>query len=321
MNLTLWNRLFADARWLLLACLLYAISFSWARVFIVSELDTSQFRQILDLLPDTFKTFTPVDFDWLVSYVGRIAFNFDEPMLVVVMAIWCIARSSECVSGQLASGTMEMLLAQPISRTRHYLTHCSVTILGVAALALGTWLGMYGGVETATVDITTSPYIKIPFTGTEIPLPFLEGQVETVAMRDLVDCRVFWPGVVNLFAFGFFLAGVTAFCSSWDRYRWRTIGIVSGLYIVMALIKVLSMSVRGLSWTGWFTFFSLYEPEVDIAMIEKDSAAAYQLAIFVEGNFVGLGPFGNNLCLMFFGAAFWILGLVIFQKRDLPAPI
>ena len=49
-------------------------------------------------------------------------------------------------------------------------------------------------------------------------------------MSDLMDPSVLAHASVNLFALGVMLAGFTTVMSSWDRYRWRTIGIVSGIY-------------------------------------------------------------------------------------------
>ena len=36
--------------------------FSWFRVWVVGELDTAQFRQIIDLLPKNWRQFASVDF-------------------------------------------------------------------------------------------------------------------------------------------------------------------------------------------------------------------------------------------------------------------
>ena len=322
MNWMLLRRFFKDSRLLLAACALYALAFSWARVFIVAELDTSQFRQILELLPDSFKTFTPVDFEWLISYVGRVAFNFDEPMLVIAVSIWCIARASEVVSGTLASGTLELLLAQPITRLQHYRSHTAVTLLGVAMICIATWVGMWAGVQTATVEVTAQPELKLPLWKSPIPIPFVPPNKSTHPISDFVNCWVFWPGVVNLFTLGVFLTALTAFFSSWDRYRWRTIGIVSSLYIVMALIKVLSMSIEGLNWTGWLTFFSLYEPELAIAQVEVDPSAAWNWSVWDDkGQWRGWGPLAQNFWLVTLGAFLLLGGERIFAKRDLPAPV
>ena len=41
---------------------------------------------------------------------------YEEPMIYMIMTIWCVARSSDVVSGELGRGTMEILLSQPVSR-------------------------------------------------------------------------------------------------------------------------------------------------------------------------------------------------------------
>ena len=65
-------------------------------------------------------------------------------------------------------------------------------------------------------------------------------------MRDKVDPRVFLPGVVNLFCLGCAVAGVSTLVSACDRYRWRTIGIVAGLYIVSMILKIVGPGVRAI---------------------------------------------------------------------------
>ena len=48
--------------------------------------------------------------------------------------------------------------------------------------------------------------------------------------------------MVNFFALGLFLAGLTTLVSSWDRYRWRTIGIVVTFYIAFTIVKIAGMA-------------------------------------------------------------------------------
>ena len=58
-------------------------------------------------------------------------------------------------------------------------------------------------------------------------------------LADRVDSSIYIPAAVNLFCLGFFLLGLSSMCSCFDRYRWRTIGIVIGVYIVQLLLFLL----------------------------------------------------------------------------------
>ena len=95
------NRKYWSEAWLLfIACAIGVVSFCWFRTWVVGELDTSQFRQIIDLLPKDWRKFASVDFDWLVSYLGRTALALDEPMLVMLISggCWCEAPTSSVVN-------------------------------------------------------------------------------------------------------------------------------------------------------------------------------------------------------------------------------
>ena len=69
-------------------------------------------------------------FEQLATYSGRIALAYDLPIVILCVSVWAIARGSDCVSGELGRGTMEMLLAQPVSRLQVLLTQATVTTIG-----------------------------------------------------------------------------------------------------------------------------------------------------------------------------------------------
>lgn len=336
MNWALWKKNYFEARWLLLACLLYVIGFGLIRVFVVSEFDTNRFKAILDLIPDTFKSMTPVDFDWVISYTGRIALTLDEPMLIGCIALWGISRGSDVVSGELSRGTMEMLLAQPVSRRAVFCSQSLMTILGVLAIVLGSWLGMIVGVQFSWVE---ESMVRTPLQNVLVPvvqwlresLGFVfdtfgiaadEPATQTVLMRERVDCWVFWPGLFNLFCFGFFLSGFAAMFSAMDRHRWRTIGVVTGIYTAMAMIKFVGMSLRNADWCLWFTFFSFFEPEQAIERYQNAPDSTFQwLHYGRDMTLLGTGTTTNNVALLMMGIACYGIGLRIFSRRDLPAPL
>ena len=226
--------------------------FAWFRVWIVGEVDTARFEQILELLPKDWRRFSPVNFEWLISYLGRTSLTLDEPMIMFMTAVWAIVRGSDVVSGELNRGTMELVLSQPISRRQVYIQHALLSVVGAFVLIGLIWLAMAMAVWTTDIEQSTYPVFKVPFVGTEIPLTGLGAKEELIPMVEKVQPNQFWPGVANLFCFNFFLIAFSMMFSSWDRFRWRTLGIVVGVYFIQAMIKfgsVASESFASVSYT------------------------------------------------------------------------
>lgn len=314
------RRKYFSESWLLWLAIATGIAiFCWVRVHVVGELDTSQFKQIIDLLPQDWRKFSSVDFDWLVSYLGRTALTLDEPMLLMLICSWSIVRGSDVVSGELGRGTMEMLLAQPVSRMKVWWTHALWTFVGLIGLLMVTWLFMAIGIWTTSVEETS--YMELDFGITQVPLTFAETVTKTVEMSDHVNPLLYFPGIVNLFTLCFFLSGFAAWCSSMDRFRWRTLGIVAGFYFLQGGMKVLAMASEAWSWVRFITVFGYYSPTNSVESAQQNVWQCFHLfKIGSQGQFMP-GPLLNNLVLIVLGAALYYLGSRIFQKRDLPAPI
>jgi ABC-2 type transport system permease protein len=326
MNKALWKKCISESALLYAALALGIAAFAWFRVHVVGEVDTTSFQKILALLPEEWLKFTSVDVDWLISYVGRTAMTLDEPFLIMMVAIWGIVRGSDVISGEISRGTMEMLLAQPVSRMRVYLIHTAVTLLGVGLLVAVTWLFMWISVHTTLVKVPSEP--DRSFWGqveSWLQTPSLKvSRVESVKkpMAEFVDSTVFAPGIINLLLLGWFVAGLATLLSSIDRYRWRTLGIASAVYMAAAMIKILAMSSGSFSWVSWLTFFSLYEPELSIKLFQNDPAAFWQMwRVADDGSFSGFGPMFQNLVLLISSIGFFAIALRIFQTRDIPAPL
>lgn len=314
---------FIAESWLLwISLALGVILFCWFRVWIVGELDSSQFRQIVDLLPKDWRKFSTVDFDWLVSYLGRTAMALDEPLLCLLVIGWSIVRGSDVVSGELNRGSMELLLAQPISRQQIYYTHMVCTLIGLGLLVVLTWLSMSLGIWTTSVTETTYPTIWIPFLNSSVPLRFLAPKVQTVAMVTEVDIRLFLPGIFKLFCAGLFFGGLSAFVSACDRYRWRTLGIVAGVYFASSGIRMLGLASEKLSWLVYCNIFGYYVPSKSIEAASRDLSSI--LAIWQrnsEGNIVGTGTLLDCAVMVSTGLLFYFFGARRFERRDLPAPV
>lgn len=321
MNRALIKKSLYEARLLFAACAVWLFGFCWVRVWIVSRMEQSRFASILDLLGDNFvESLSPVALSHLVTFTGRIALAYDDVLVVVVVLAFAITRGSDVVAGELGRGTMEMLLSQPVSRWQVLGSQALVTVVALALLSLATWVGTWAGVQTTTAKVEHPAVVKIPF-GPSLPNPFAAPEIKDEPMRTQVDPESFLPAAVNLFCLGLCFAGGTSLLSACDRYRWRTIGIVIGLFVVQAIAKVVGVLVPGWEALQFASVLSAFEPSrlVEIAVHQPDYA--WSLTMPATRGETGFGPLGYDLVLASIGLGCYLAAGIIFAKRDLPAPL
>lgn len=284
MHLALWKKSFREARWLLLGLCGTMFAFQWMRVWMIGQVPIGNFRHLLKLLPPMAEKLAPIPYDQLATPLGRVSAGFAEPLVMLMLAVWGIARGSDAVSGELGRGTMELLLAQPVRRIAVLATQAGVTLSGAALLALAAWLGMVVGVRTVTLE-------------------------------DSVNVFKLLPGVLNVFALCAFLAGLSTLASSADRYRGRTIGIMGAIYVAATVAKIVGRVSERWRFLNFCSFFAAFEP----ALLVIRSKEAWTFWNAAEGG--RLGGLGYDGILLGLAVAFYAGAAVIFCRRDLPAPL
>ena len=120
-----------------------------------------------------------------------------------------------------------------------------------------------------------------------------------------VDAARFVPAGLNVFGLMVCFAGITACVSAADSYRWRTIGILCGFYVFSLLAKLVGRLSGSLAWMGYVSVFNAYEPQ---RLVGNPAEAWQRLAVY-------------DSVLLGVGLAAYLLGAVVFAKRDLPAPL
>ena len=215
-----------------------------------------------------------------------------------------------------------MLLSQPTSRSKALLIPTGVTVLGAALLVLVAWCGTWTGIETASVEMDRGFSLTIPLIDIEIPISGMADGPEHVAMHELVDAHIYWPTVLNLFALAFFLIGMGTLLSACDRYRWRTIGIMVAGYVIQMIMEVIALTVESCGWLKWFTFFSAYEPIAITSRSDLDPNYAWSwIQLDETGHWLSPGPLGYDAVLIGLGLIGLVSATIVFQRRDLPAPL
>lgn len=274
MNGALWTKAIKESLPLLTALTVLMFGFQWLFVWLSSLVELGALGAFLSALPSQFESLVGIPFAQVATQTGRIAVAYIDPVVLIAIVSWGIGRGSDAVSGEIGRGTMEFLLAQPVSRTAVLLTQAAVTSAGAALLALAAWLGTRQGLATVTLD-------------------------QEVVAADFV------PGAVNLFALTFFLAGTSSLVSACDSQRWRTIGIMAGFYVVSLILKIVARIAPGWDWLMYLTFLGAFEPQALIVSPET----AWEKSLRYDSTLIGLG------------LAAYALAMVVFRRRDLPAPL
>lgn len=317
------KKAFIESWLLLVACGLMIFVFCWTRVWIVTRFELQRFQGFLEQLRQ-FEQFMPVPLEQVLTYSGSLALTFDEPVLILCMLVWSISRGSDVVSGELGRGTLEMLLAQPVSRMKLLFAHSLLSVTGVALLASLAWLGLVAGIQTNRVreTVQTGASIQLPFWNLKLPIMAGSEEVVMVPLAERVDATIFLAPSLNLFAFALFMLSLSTLCSALDRYRWRTIGLVVGFYVLELLIFLLAKASPSTAWCQYFTFFTLYQPDGIVHLISRDPSAAWALT-YPRSTFwlTSLGPLGISMALIAMAVMCFTAAALSFQRRDLPAPV
>lgn len=260
--LALLHKVIREARGLALACALLLFAFAWLFVWLISQLDLGAISFFLKTLPAIFERLGEIGFGGPPTPTGMIGALFFHPVILVTIIGWSIARGSDAVSGELGRGTMEVLLAQPVSRWAILVTQALATSAGAVLLPLALWLGITTGLTTIAVDGAPQP------------------------MR-------YFPAIIELMCLGFCVGGLTTLVSSFDRFRGRTIGLAAGAVLVEYIVMLIARLWPAGAKLRYLTFFGGYEPQLLIA----NPAGAWHLAAWHCSALLAIGIVGYGLAL------------------------
>lgn len=117
-------------------------------ISIVSGVDTAAILDgLLQQLPPRFLMFINEAFLAQLSVPGAAAFGFNHPLVLALIAISAISVSTRHMAGEIESGTMEWLLANPIRRVK---LAASLWVSGVVIVLLtivGAWAGSLAALQ------------------------------------------------------------------------------------------------------------------------------------------------------------------------------
>jgi ABC-2 type transport system permease protein len=301
MNRALWRKAIRESRLQLIVSSVLLVLFGWLLVWLMSLVPILVIRDLLRTLPGAVNRFMEaaagIPIDQITTYAGRLSILYVHVITMLVSIGWAVGRGSDVVSGEITRGTMDLLLTLPIRRVEVVAVSAVVAAVGALVLAVSVWLGTWIGLATTSPPKQLEPAKLLPAAAV-LPIP------QSHAPPEPVSIAIFWPGVLNLAAMTFCLAGLTALLSSWDRVRWRTIWLAGGLFVVSFAVKMVARLWPPGDWMKYLSFLTAFEPQ-QLILIHSDATRG--LAWRYDGILLAIGVAG------YAGAA------VIFTRRDIPA--
>ena len=252
MNPALWIKALSDAWRQLLASVVLLTLFSWLFVWLMSLFKVGAFGIFLNLLPGFVEPMIGVPLKLLASPVGQLSILYIDVVTLLVCVGWALGRGSDSVSGEIARGTMDLILSLPVWRVTVLVVPAIATALGSMLLAASVQLGIMIGL--ACVRFEPSP-----------------------------ASAEFLPGTINLFCMTFCFTAITTLVSSWGRDRWTTIGVAGGFFIFSLIVKLVARMWPNGKWLFSLSFLSAFDPQNLILMPETAGRTAMRYDLTLLG--------------------------------------
>jgi ABC-2 type transport system permease protein len=119
--------------------------------------DNPDLTKLVKQYPDALKSLLSfgggVDYTSGAGYLGSELFSFMIPLLFLVAAIGAGARA---IAGEEEKGTLDLLLANPVSRRRVVLEKLGALVLELLALGVVLWVGLVIGSHAATMKVSAA---------------------------------------------------------------------------------------------------------------------------------------------------------------------
>lgn len=289
----------------LVALLLFGFQFLWAKVTqrITQEVLPAIMQKfsLQDILKIVFEGPGKIiqtivggeNIDFLKSF-DVLTIGYVHPVTQAIICIWAVGRAASAIAGEIDRGTMELLLAQPISRSRLILAHFCVDLIVIPIFCLSMWGGNWLGIWTF-------------------------GQIERGALPSLtglrVDPLVLLPALANVALLLFAVSGYTMWLSAHGRFRGRVLGLAVFVTLVQFLINVIGQLWDKLEPFRPLTVFHYYQPQQILLQ--------HQWTVDVGTSWHLSKPWPVNMLVVLAGVGVAGYGLAwwTFCRRDLPAPL
>ena len=258
-----------------------------------------------------------------------------HPTMITILPLWAISRSTQAIAGEIDRGTMELLLAQPISRFGVWLGHAFaeatamliLATLAVAGLTIGAW--MITPLEIKPLSpklLSKKPSIIAEIGPVRIRLedPFRDrppnvgeqtpSSPTKTSDRFSIRPASFLLALPQLFGFMASISGLGIVLSVLIRRRFIALGVGVLILLTMFLINLLGQLWGPLEPFRPLCFYYYYLPQ-------EAPLGRIPMVDFREWFGPGFIRVPSFLIQMILATIGWGTALWLLRKQDIPAPL
>ncbi len=215
----------------LIGLLIYTIisaSFMWMYVAMWPSFskESERFLELADAYPEAIMEALSINMaDMFGSLEGFIAGEHFSIVWPIILIILVLAYASSAIAGEVEKGTIELLLAQPISRLKIFFAKYFSGLVIIAAFILLSNFSVVPFSFLHNVDFRLQNYLAISILG---------------------------------FLFAFAIYGICIMLSSFSSSKGKPMAVTGGLLIIMYALNVFSAfqeSVENLKYASFFHYY------------------------------------------------------------------
>jgi len=206
-----------------------AAAFGWGLLIPIVYAEFSDaFRDMVDsgLIPENLMNFGSGS---LFTLPGALTLGLQHPLAIAFLGIFAVGSTTGAIAGEREKGTLEVLLARPISRVTLYVTLAVATLILLALVLLA----------------------------------LLGGQVVGVAIQGLTDeldlAAMPLVAANGLLLWGAFAAFGLAASVSFDRHA-PALGLSLAYLLVNYFLEILGSLWTDVAWTQEYSLFHHFQP-------------------------------------------------------------
>lgn len=243
------KRMFLDKKNALLAYALAIVAFMEMYLALYPSIrdQAAQLNQLLEAYPDSFfKAFgldrADLTFARVEPYLSSEIFSFIGPIMLI---IFMTSMANYAIVGEIGKGTIELTLAQPISRLKIFFSRLFTAVLNLTVFSAVMTFAVVPLASFHNIDYTLDNFLKM--------------------------------GII-VFLFGFAVLGIAIFFSALFSERGKASFATGGVLILMYVVNVVSGLKENLDKLKYFSFFHYYTPGT---VLGKGQFIDYSFPVFL----------------------------------------